>query len=87
MAQRDQRALSMPARAKARLACQKKRCKRPSTQQRAEDQVDSGEDAEEPEVRKEQWVEPKWAEARIDFFARLAWLTDYTRRRTCWRLS
>ena len=68
----------MPSRAKARLARQKKRCKRPSTQQRAEDQVDSGEDAEEPEVRKEQWVEPKWAEARIDFFARLAWLTDYT---------
>ena len=40
--------------------------------------MDSGEHEEEPVVRKEQWVEPKWAEARLDFFARLAWLPDYT---------
>ena len=68
----------MPARAKPALSRPKKRRRRPSTPQRAEDQVDSGEDEVEPSEPKPQWPEPKYAEARLEFYAKLAWLPDYT---------
>ena len=40
--------------------------------------MDSGEDEVEPSEPKPQWPEPKYAEARLEFYAKLAWLPDYT---------
>ena len=40
--------------------------------------MDSGENEVEPSEPKPQWPEPKYAEARLEFYAKLAWLPDYT---------